>query len=63
VWMPDSQGLIVTVERHEADQLLLTNQEGAWPRSLTDDREADAWDARPRRMGAGWLTSVAPSTT
>jgi len=57
VWMPDSQGLIVTVERHEADQLLLTNQEGAWPRSLTDDREADAWDARPSPDGR-WVAYV-----
>lgn len=50
-WMPDSRGLIVGVERHDADQLLLTDLDGAWPRPLTDDSEADSWDARPSPDG------------
>jgi dipeptidyl aminopeptidase/acylaminoacyl peptidase len=51
VWMPDSRGLVVTVERHEAEQLLLTDRDGAWPRPLTDDPNGDAWDARPSPDG------------
>ena len=31
-WMPDSIGLIVTVERNDTDQLLLTDRDGSWPR-------------------------------
>ncbi|MEW6400900.1 MAG: S9 family peptidase [Chloroflexota bacterium] len=46
-WMPDSNGLIVTVERHEADQLLLTDRDGSWPRALTNDTLGDHWEARP----------------
>ncbi|HEX2993712.1 MAG TPA: hypothetical protein VHP14_02745, partial [Anaerolineales bacterium] len=34
---PDSHGLIVTVERNETDQLLLTDIEGCWPHALTTD--------------------------
>jgi len=44
-WMPDSQRLLVMVEREESDQLLLSDREGAWPRSLVttagDVREAE----------------------
>lgn len=54
-WMPDSAHLIVGVTRHEADQLLLTNRDGAWPRALTDSADGDHWDARPSPDG----TSVA----
>src|SRR5689334_8911585 len=36
-WMPDSIGLIVTIERDDTDQLLLTDREGCWPRALTTD--------------------------
>jgi TolB protein len=50
-WMPDSIELIVTVERNDADQLLLTNYEGAWPRALTTDSVGDHWDARPSPDG------------
>ncbi len=46
-WMPDSSGLIVTVERNGADQLLLTDRDGSWPRALTSDNLGDHWDARP----------------
>ncbi len=50
-WMPDSQGLIVTVERNDADQLLLTDRDGSWPRALTTDIIGDHWDARPSPDG------------
>lgn len=50
-WMPDSHGLIVTVERHDTDQLLLTDREGSWPRALTTDTIGDHWDARPSPDG------------
>ncbi|MFN8412611.1 MAG: S9 family peptidase [Anaerolineales bacterium] len=46
-WMPDSNGLIVTVERDDTDQLLLTDRDGSWPRALTTDKVGDHWDARP----------------
>lgn len=51
MWMPDSQKLVISVERHDATQLLLTNREGAWPKALTDDKTGDAWDARPSPDG------------
>ena len=50
-FMPDSHGLIVTVERNDADQLLLTDIEGSWPRVLTTDTIGDHWDARPSPDG------------
>src|SRR5215208_7078405 len=50
-FMPDSQGLIVTVERNETDQLLLTDIDGCWPRALTTDTIGDHWDARPSPDG------------
>ncbi len=50
-WMPDSNGLIVTVERNDADQLLLTDRDGSWPRALTTDTVGDHWDARPSPDG------------
>ncbi len=50
-WMPDSNGLIVTVERDDVDQLLLTDREGSWPRALTTDTIGDHWDARPSADG------------
>jgi dipeptidyl aminopeptidase/acylaminoacyl peptidase len=50
-WMPDSNGLIVTVERNEIDQLLLTDRDGSWPRALTTDTVGDHWDARPSPDG------------
>jgi len=50
-WMPDSNGLIVTVERNEVDQLLLTDRDGSWPRALTTDNIGDHWDARPSPDG------------
>jgi TolB protein len=50
-WMPDSSGLIITVERNEIDQLLLTDRDGSWPRALTIDTIGDHWDARPSPDG------------
>ena len=50
-WMPDSVHLIVGVTRHEADQLVLTNRDGAWPRALTDSPVGDHWDAQPSPDG------------
>jgi dipeptidyl aminopeptidase/acylaminoacyl peptidase len=50
-FMPDSHGLIVTVERSDVDQLLLTDVEGSWPRALTTDAIGDHWDARPSPDG------------
>ncbi len=50
-FMPDSHGLIVTVERNDADQLLLTDIDGSWPRALTTDTLGDHWDARPSPDG------------
>ena len=50
-FMPDSRGLIVSVERHEADQLLLTDIDGCWPRALTSDTLGDHWDPRPSPDG------------
>jgi dipeptidyl aminopeptidase/acylaminoacyl peptidase len=50
-FMPDSRGLIITVERHETDQLLLTDIDGCWPRALTTDTVGDHWDARPSPNG------------
>src|SRR5574339_583320 len=50
-FLPDSRGIIVTVERNEADQLLLTDIDGRWPRPLTTDATGDHWDARPSPDG------------
>jgi dipeptidyl aminopeptidase/acylaminoacyl peptidase len=50
-FMPDSRGLIVTVERNDIDQLLLTDIDGCWPRALTVDTAGDHWDARPSPDG------------
>jgi dipeptidyl aminopeptidase/acylaminoacyl peptidase len=50
-FMPDSHGLIVSVERNDADQFLLTDIDGCWPRALTTDTIGDHWDARPSPDG------------
>jgi len=50
-WMPDSNHLIVGVTRHEADQLVLTDRDGSWPRALTDSADGDHWDAQPSPDG------------
>lgn len=51
VWMPDSYGLIISVERHDSIQLLLTDREGGWPRPLVTRTDGDARDARPSPDG------------
>jgi dipeptidyl aminopeptidase/acylaminoacyl peptidase len=51
VWMPDGHGLIVTITRRDADQLLLSDADGRWPQALTDDPTADHWDAQPSPDG------------
>lgn len=51
VWMPDSHHLLVSVERQDHLQLLLTDCEGGWPRVLVADRRGDVWDARPSPDG------------
>ena len=50
-WMPDSNGLIVTVERNDTDQLVLTDRDGSWPRALTTDAVGDHWDPQPSPDG------------
>ncbi|HEU4744453.1 MAG TPA: S9 family peptidase, partial [Anaerolineales bacterium] len=50
-FLPDSRRLIVSVERNEADQLLLTDIDGSWPRALTTDTTGDHWDPRPSPDG------------
>ena len=50
-FMPDSHGLIVSVERNDTDQLLLTDINGCWPRALTTDSLGDHWDPRPSPDG------------
>jgi Tol biopolymer transport system component len=50
-WMPDSRRIIVSVTRHEADQLVLTDLDGRWPRPLTDDDTGDHWDPHPAPDG------------
>jgi dipeptidyl aminopeptidase/acylaminoacyl peptidase len=51
-WMPDSQGLVVGVTRDDADQLLLTDRDGCWPRPLATGTDGDHWDANPSPDGA-----------
>jgi len=50
-WMPDSRGLIVGTERDDADQFVLTDRDGSWPRGLTSDSLGDHWDAQPSPDG------------
>jgi len=50
VWMPDSQCLIVSVERQGAIHLLLTDRQGCWPTPLTAGAGNDS-DARPAPDG------------
>ena len=59
-WMPDSNGLIVTIERNDADQLLLTDRDGSWPRALTTDKVGDHWDARPSPDGKSIVYNLRP---
>jgi len=49
-WMPDSRELLVSVERDESLQLLLTDRDGGWPRPLVT-LPGDVHDARPSPDG------------
>jgi dipeptidyl aminopeptidase/acylaminoacyl peptidase len=59
IWMPDNQGLIVSVDRRgrspeaseEATQLLLTDLDGGWPKPLVTNQNGDCWEARPSPDG------------
>lgn len=50
VWLPDSQRLVITIERDEKSQLLLTDRDGSWPGHLVTT-PGDAWDAQPSPDG------------
>ena len=50
VWMPDSHRLIVSIERDDKVQLVLTDRDGSWPRGLVT-APGDAWDAQPSPDG------------
>lgn len=50
-WMPDSRQIIVSVTRHEADQLVMTDLDGTWPRQLTNDADGDHWQPEPAPDG------------
>ena len=50
VWMPDGR-LLLSVERQEHVQLLLTDCDGSWPRALVADPAGDVWDAHPSPDG------------
>lgn len=51
VWMPDSQGLLVSADRGDSTHLLLSDADGAWPRSLVSRADGDVWDAQPSPDG------------
>jgi len=51
VWMSNGDGLIVSVDRYDSTQLVLTDRFGKWPRPLTDHANGDAWDAQPSPDG------------
>ncbi len=50
-WMPDSEHLIIGLEREDADQLALTNLSGEELHLLTRGSDGDHWDARPAPDG------------
>lgn len=61
VWMPQTAAgtpgengrprLLVSVERQNHLQLLMTDCDGHWPRVLVADEEGDVWDAHPAPNG------------
>lgn len=59
VWMPDSNGLVVSVERDEKVQIVLTDREGGWPRRLVD-APGDVWNVRPSPDGRFLLFTHRP---
>ncbi len=50
-WMPDSRRIIISVTRHDADQFVMTDIDGNWPRQLTNNANGDHWDANPSPDG------------
>jgi dipeptidyl aminopeptidase/acylaminoacyl peptidase len=50
-WMPDSKSMIVSVERDEADQLVLVTTDLIHARSLTAESDGDHWDPQPSPDG------------
>jgi dipeptidyl aminopeptidase/acylaminoacyl peptidase len=50
-WMPDSKSLIVSVERIDADQLVLVTSDLIQSRLLTSTPDGDHWDAQPSPDG------------
>ena len=46
VWMPDGDRLLVSVEKDDHIEILLTDRDGGWPRALVVDPTGDAWDAQ-----------------
>jgi dipeptidyl aminopeptidase/acylaminoacyl peptidase len=51
VWMPDSNHLIISVEREDSVQLLLAGRDGSWPRELVSRTDGDCWNAQPSPDG------------
>lgn len=50
IWLPDSLGLIISVERQESIQLLVTDRDGGWPFALTGG-PGDNYEAQPSPGG------------
>ncbi len=50
VWMPDSNGIIIAIERNEETHLLLTDRSGSWP-SLISRTLGEDFDPRPSPDG------------
>jgi dipeptidyl aminopeptidase/acylaminoacyl peptidase len=59
VWLPDSNQLVVSVERNDQVQLLLTDRNGRWPRHIIQT-PGDAWDAKPSPDGRFLLFTHRP---
>jgi dipeptidyl aminopeptidase/acylaminoacyl peptidase len=50
IWLPDSNGLIISVERDDTTKLILTDRDGVTLRTLTSG-PGDDWDAQPAPDG------------
>ena len=59
VWLPDGHQLVVSVERNDQVQLLLTDRDGRWPRQIIQT-PGDAWDAKPSPDGRFLLFTHRP---
>ena len=51
-WMPDSNSLIVSVEKDEGDQLVLVSLDLSQSQMLTSDSNGDHWDPQPSPDGS-----------